>query len=291
MGSIDLTWNWAGLTALGIFVVAYALVVTEEFSHLRKSKPVVLAAGLIWALIGTQYYDTAQQAALDAAIRLYLVEFAELFLFLLTAMTYVNSLNERGVFEVLRVRLISSGFRARKLFWIIGFISFFLSALIDNLTTALVMSGVVLAVCRGKPQVVAINCVNIVVAANAGGAFSPFGDITTLMVWQHGQVHFIEFLTLFLPSLVNYLVPAAFMSFALEDEVLQCDSELVSMRPGARWIMGQATSHSSNDWHAYEGIEVTGKIQQVFSRGELIIDGEDCLADSGRGRYLHRRLL
>jgi dihydropyrimidinase len=69
------------------------------------------------------------------------------------------------------------------------------------------------------------------------------------------------------------------------------DADIVLFDPNARWIMGQATSHSSNDWHAYEGIEVTGKIQQVFSRGELIIDGEDCLADSGRGRYLHRRLL
>ena len=68
------------------------------------------------------------------------------------------------------------------------------------------------------------------------------------------------------------------------------DADVVLFDPSARWTMGQATTHSSNDWHAYEGIEMTGKIQQVFSRGELIVDGENCLADMGRGRFLHRRL-
>lgn len=68
------------------------------------------------------------------------------------------------------------------------------------------------------------------------------------------------------------------------------DADIVLFDPTTRWTMGQATSHSSNDWHAYEGFEITGKIQKVYSRGELIIDGENCLAEMGRGRYLHRRL-
>lgn len=68
------------------------------------------------------------------------------------------------------------------------------------------------------------------------------------------------------------------------------DADLVLFDPTARWTMGQATSHSCNDWHAYEGFEITGKIHQVFSRGELIIDGDNCLAEKGRGRYIHRRL-
>ena len=68
------------------------------------------------------------------------------------------------------------------------------------------------------------------------------------------------------------------------------DADIVLFDPTATWTMGQANSHSSNDWHAYEGIDVTGKIQKVFSRGELIIDGEECLAQKGRGRYLHRTL-
>lgn len=68
------------------------------------------------------------------------------------------------------------------------------------------------------------------------------------------------------------------------------DADIVLLDPHATWTMGQATSHSCNDWHAYEGFEITGKIEKVFSRGELIIDGDVCLAQKGRGRYVKRRL-
>ena len=234
---MDLTSHWSGIAALGVFIVAYAVVISEEFTHLRKAKPVMLAAGLIWAIIGIQYLIAGQQTHLAEAVREYLTEFAELFLFLLVAMTYVNSMSERRVFDALRGWLINRGFTLRALFWITGVISFFLSALIDNLTTALVMSGVILAVGKGEKKFTAISCINIVVAANAGGAFSPFGDITTLMVWQKGVVQFTEFLALLLPSVVNYLVPAIFLSLAFENKRLQVDSRDVSMRLGAKRIV------------------------------------------------------
>jgi NhaD family Na+/H+ antiporter len=237
LGALDLTTNWAGIAALVIFIIAYSLVITEEFSHLRKSKPVILAAGIIWALIGIEYALSGQSAGLHEAIREFLVEFAELFLFLLAAMTYVNSMNERKVFEALRAWLIRRGFTLRSLFWITGVLSFFLSALIDNLTTALVMGGVILAVGKGHPRFIAVSCVNIVVAANAGGAFSPFGDITTLMVWQSGLVGFTQFLALIVPSAVNYLVPALLMSFAIANERQEVSAESISMRLGARRVM------------------------------------------------------
>ena len=237
MGELDLTAGWAGASALAVFVIAYALVISEEFHHLRKSKPVILAAGLIWAIIGVEYSRHGNQASLDLAIREYLVEYAELFLFLLVAMTYVNSLSERRVFKVLRVWLINRGFSFRALFWATGVLSFFLSALIDNLTTVLVMSGVVLAVGGSNKRFIAICSVNIVVAANAGGAFSPFGDITTLMVWQSGILAFGEFFALFIPSVVNYLVPAVFMSMAVKNGGSGERVEEVEMRIGAKRIM------------------------------------------------------
>ena len=156
-----------------------------------------------------------------------------MFLFLLVAMTYINAMTERNVFEALRAWLVGRGFGFRKLFWITGGIAFFLSPIADNLTTALLMGAVVLSVGGGNSKFVGVGCVNIVVAANAGGAFSPFGDITTLMVWQSGHASFFEFFSLFAPSVVNFLVPATIMSFAIPDEQPQIVSEAVNLKRGA----------------------------------------------------------
>ncbi|MDH5455342.1 MAG: sodium:proton antiporter NhaD [Gammaproteobacteria bacterium] len=234
---MDLTGHWVGITALLIFVLAYLLVVIEEFTHLRKSKPVILAAGMIWAIIAYEYATASVPHATEEAVRHFLTEFAELFLFLLTAMTYVNAMSERRVFAALRSWLVNRQYSYRKLFWITGILAFFLSPVIDNLTTALVMCAVLLAVGKDNTKFVSIGCVNIVVAANAGGAFSPFGDITTLMVWQRGVVDFQTFFALFIPSVVNYLVPAAVMSLAVPNLTPGTDGEIVTMKRGARIMM------------------------------------------------------
>ncbi|HPB75052.1 MAG TPA: sodium:proton antiporter NhaD, partial [Chromatiaceae bacterium] len=176
---IDLTGHWVGFLSILIFVVAYAFVMVEEFTHLRKSKPVMLAAGIIWVLIAIVYVQNGMPHAAEAAVRHNILEYAELFLFLMAAMTYVNALDERLVFEALRAWLVSRGFGYRQLFWLTGILAFFISPVADNLTTALLMGAVVLAVGSDSPRFVALGFINIVVAANAGGAFSPFGDITT----------------------------------------------------------------------------------------------------------------
>lgn len=178
----DFTAHWSGLVAVGIFVAAYVLVIAEESTGLRKSQPVMLAAGAIWAVLAIASARAGLSDAVHEAVRDYLLEFAELLLFLLAAMTYVNAMSERGLFEVLRVWLLRRGLGYRALFWTTGMLAFCMSPLIDNLTTALVLCAVVLAVGRDSPKFVALACINIVVAANAGGAFTPFGDITTLMV-------------------------------------------------------------------------------------------------------------
>ena len=234
---MDLTGHWVGAAALLIFVLAYFLVIVEEFTHLRKSKPVILAAGLIWAIIAYQYATASIPHATEEAVRHFLTEFAELFLFLLTAMTYVNAMSERRVFAALRSWLVNHEFSYQNLFWITGILAFFLSPVIDNLTTALVMCAVLLAVGKESPKFVSIGCVNIVVAANAGGAFSPFGDITTLMVWQKGLLQFQTFFALFIPSAVNYLVPAVIMSLAVPKAIPQAESEVVVMQRGAKRMM------------------------------------------------------
>ncbi len=234
---LDLTYSLVGYTAIGIFIIAYAFVIAEEKLHLRKSKPVTLAAGLIWALIGWAYAAGGISEVATAAIKHNLLEFSELMLFLLVAMTYIAALEERRVFDVLRVKLIKAKVSYRKLFWLTGILAFLLSPVADNLTTALIMCSVVLAVGKNNKNFVTLSCINVVVAANAGGAFSPFGDITTLMVWQKGLVSFTEFFPLLIPSAVNFIVPAFIMSFFIGSGIPSSDEEDTTMRRGAKRII------------------------------------------------------
>lgn len=236
--AIDLTTHWAGYSAVLLFVLAYIFVIAEEFTKLRKSQPVMLAAGAIWALLAFATSGLGHVASIHEAVGGYLLEFAELLLFLLAAMTYVNAMSERNLFEALRVRLLRRGLGYHQLFWTTGALAFCMSPVIDNLTTALVMCAVVLAVGRESPKFISLACINIVVAANAGGAFSPFGDITTLMVWQRGVLHFWDFFHLFLPSLVNWLVPAVIMHFAIPEGHPAIQEGEVRIKRGGWMIAG-----------------------------------------------------
>jgi len=234
---LNLTNSNVGFASITIFLFAYLLVIAEEYTHLRKSKPVIIAAGIIWAMIGMVYMNHDMSEMAEHAVRHNLLEYSELMLFLLVAMTYINTMKERGVFDALRSWLIRKGFSFRTLFWLTGFLAFFISPIADNLTTALLMCAVVLAVGGSNQRFVALSCINIVVGANAGGAFSPFGDITTLMVWQKGMVEFWGFFALFIPALVNFVVPAAIMNFAIPNEHPAGGDGHVSIRRGAKRII------------------------------------------------------
>lgn len=237
IGHLNMTSSMLGFAALAIFVLGYSLVIAEEFIHLRKSKPMILAAGIIWVLVALLAKSVENGKELvEHALNHNLLEYSALLLFLLTAMVYVNAMTERNVFEALRVWLIKRGYSYRKLFWITGFLAFFISPIADNLTTALLMGAVVLAVGSDKPKFVSLAFINIVVAANAGGAFSPFGDITTLMVWQSGNVEFFGFFALFFPALINFLLPAFIMSLAVPNETPKAIGEEVTMKKGAMQI-------------------------------------------------------
>ena len=250
---IDLTTSYVGYISLLIFILAYVFVMAEEFTHLRKSKPVIISAVLIWGIIAYYYsiHFKGSQEEVEQALEHNILEFSELFLFLLVAMTYINALEERNVFNFIRYKLVSKGFNFRQLFVITGVITFFLSPIADNLTTALVMCSVLLACGKGNMKFLSIGCINIVVAANAGGAFSPFGDITTLMVWQAGIVNFTTFFKLFIPSVINYLVPAFIMYFFIPNEMPKISSDVVIMKRGAKVIifLGLFTIFSAVNYH------------------------------------------
>ncbi|MEY3758711.1 MAG: hypothetical protein RIR39_202 [Pseudomonadota bacterium] len=233
---LDLTQHWAGYLALVVFAVAYILAMTEEVTELKKSKPMVFAASLIWIFIAVVYVNGGMSEQAGLAFRASLESYAELFLFIMVSMTYLNAMEDRGVFDSLRVWLLSKNFTYRQLFWITGFQSFFISSGCNNLTTALLMGSVILAMGKGSPRFVTLSCINVVVASNAGGSFSPFGDITTLLVWQKGVVPFADFFSLLIPAIINFVIPSAIMNFFIPKERPAAVMEAQAMKRGG-WII------------------------------------------------------
>ena len=238
MKLLDLTQHWAGYSALFIFAVAYLLAMIEEVTELKKSKPMVFAASIIWIFIAVVYANHGMSEQAGIVFRSSLEAYAELFLFIMVSMTYLNAMEDRGVFENLRVWLLSKNFSYRKLFWITGFQAFFISSACNNLTTALLMGSVIIAVGKNNPKFVTLSCINVVVASNAGGSFSPFGDITTLLVWQKGVVPFGDFFSLLLPAIVNFVLPAAIMNFFISKESPEAVMEAQEMKRGGWVIIG-----------------------------------------------------
>ncbi|WP_409521103.1 sodium:proton antiporter NhaD [Methylomonas sp. MED-D] len=213
------------------------LAMTEEITELNKSKPMVLAASLIWAFIASIYVQGGMGEQAGRAFRACLESYAELFLFIMVSMAYLNAMESRGVFDNLRVWLLSKGFSYRKLFWITGVMSFFMSSVCNNLTTALLMGAVIVAMGKHNKRFMTMACINVVVATNAGGSFSPFGDITTLLVWQSGVVPFVDFYSLFIPAVVNFALPAAVMHFWIPNEHPAAVGKAPKMKRGALTMM------------------------------------------------------
>ncbi|MBK8814647.1 MAG: sodium:proton antiporter NhaD [Methylococcaceae bacterium] len=236
--SLNLSHHWVGYLSLVLFSVAYILAMTEEITDLRKSKPMVFAASLIWVFIGAVYVHNGMKEEVGVAFRSVLISYAELFLFIMVSMTYLNAMEDRSVFEKLRVWLLRKNFTYRQLFWITGFQSFFISSACNNLTTALLMGSVIVALGKDSPRFVTLSCINVVVATNAGGSFSPFGDITTLLVWQNGVVPFIDFFSLLIPALVNLIVPASIMHFFIPKQRPESVQESEPMKRGGWVIIG-----------------------------------------------------
>ena len=236
--SLDLVLSPIGIFCLLIFVVAYAFVMAEEYTHYRKAKPVILAATIIWGVIALYASNDPNLSThwAEKQFKHLILEFAELFFFLFVAMTFVNSLTERRVFDALCSWLSNNQFSFKKIFWITGVIAFFLSPIADNLTTALILGTVVLVVGKGNKNFITIGMINIVVSANAGGAFSPFGDITTLMIWQRGFVSFFDFFNIFVPSVVTYIIPAVIMSLFISNKIPEGDGKKVEILPGGQVI-------------------------------------------------------
>jgi len=217
--TVDLKNHFVGHFALAVTVIAYILAMTEDLSQLSKAKPMVFGSAIIWFAIFIYFsYTTGSAKNVSVIFQSNLTAYAELFLFITVSMTFLNAMTERGIFDALRIILENRQFSYRKLFWITGALAFLLSTVISSLTVGLLMGYIILQIGKNQPKFVGLAGLNAVVAANAGGTMSPLGGISTFFVWQQNTLHFSEFFTLTMPCLVNFMVPAAIMHFAVTKE-------------------------------------------------------------------------
>jgi Na+/H+ antiporter NhaD/arsenite permease-like protein len=212
----SLVHTWVGVATLLIFVIGYYVIAKEEKYDLDKSAPALFIGIFTFLLIAFYFMlNNLDITLVHEEAENVILEIAEIFFFLFVAMTYIESLILVGVFDSLKYTLISKGYSYRKLFWVTGFLSFFISPIADNLTTALILSTVLVTIDNTKKEFLVPGAINIVVAANAGGAWSPFGDITTLMVWTDGKAQFADFLSLFPSAILGYVLTAFLLSLSV----------------------------------------------------------------------------
>lgn len=230
-----------GLIGLLLFVLAYTLIALEEKIHLPKSYPALFAGTAIFVAVGIEHAISGTiPDRFHASIEHLILEIANIFFFLYVAMTFIEVLVERNVFGALRHRLISRGYSYRRLFWLTGLLAFFISTVADNLTAALVLATILVTIERHNHAFLNAGAINIVVAANAGGAWSPFGDITTLMVWSAGKGDFFDFFYLFPAAFLGWLITALLLVRVVPvgiPQAAQADQEGGVMKPGGKMVV------------------------------------------------------
>lgn len=234
---MNLTQHIVGYIALGITILAYVTAMSEDVIELRKSKPMVLGATLVWFCICIYYAMLGDAKIAVKAFESNLLAYVELLLFILVSMTYLNAMEERGIFDGMRIWLLNRQYSYQQLFWILGTLAFLLSAVVSGLAVGLLMGTIAMAVGKQNHRFVSLACVHIVSATNAGGSFSPLGGISTLFVWQSHILHFVDFLTLFIPCLVNFLVPAVIMHFFVPKEVPLMSKSIINLKRGSKRII------------------------------------------------------
>ncbi len=197
-----------------IFIVAYALIALEEPLGINKSAAALVGAGVLWTVFAMA---SGNPHGLDEQLSASLVSTAQVAFFLIGAMTIVEVIDSHDGFEIITSRLRARGLSS--LVWLIAGTSFFLSAVLDNLTTAIIMVSLLRRLVSVREDRLMFAGL-VILCANAGGAWSPIGDVTTTMLWIGGQVTSSAIITrLFLPSLVNALVPTLIIAWMFRGRV------------------------------------------------------------------------
>ncbi|MFT7823595.1 MAG: sodium:proton antiporter NhaD [Sulfurimonas sp.] len=247
MHDLHLTWSWVGIASLAIFVIGYYFIAAEEKYEINKAKPALFIGTFMFTLIGIYFaVNGLDTQHLHDELKILILEIAEIFFFLFVAMTFIETMIERNVFDVLKYKLVSKGYSYKQLFWYTGFIAFFLSPVADNLTTALILSTVLFTIDKTNKEFLVPGAINIVVAANAGGAWSPFGDITTLMAWTAGKGAFVDFMALFPASVVGWVITGWLLARVVPEgkpPFSEQTDKIELLKPGAKVViwLGVAT--------------------------------------------------
>jgi len=197
-----------------VFVLGYLAIALEHPLKIDKAASALIIGALCWALFAFSGIDAHD---LTKELRHHLVDIAEILFFLLGAMTIVELIDAHEGFAIITDKITTN--KKVALMWILSLITFFFSAALDNLTTAIVMSALLTKLIKDK-ETLWMFAGMVILTANAGGAWSPIGDVTTIMLWIGGQVTAGSIITnIFIPSLVCALVPLIYLSFKLKGEV------------------------------------------------------------------------
>ncbi len=197
-----------------IFVLGYAAIALENTIKLNKAASALITGVLCWVVYIVSVPD---KHLINEQLTEHLGELSGILFFLLSAMTIVELIDSHDGFNIITDRITQTN--KKKLIWIVGFITFFLSAILDNLTTTIVMISLLRKLIKDeKDRLFFVG--TVVIAANAGGAWSPIGDVTTTMLWIGGQITAFKIIAkLILPSLFCLIVPLIFISFKLKGKV------------------------------------------------------------------------
>jgi NhaD family Na+/H+ antiporter len=208
-----------------LFVLAYAAIALEHPLKVNKTATALLAAGGLWTIyaLGANDPQTISHELGES-----LMSTAQIVFFLMGAMAIVEVIDAHNGFDVLTSRVKTSSLS--RLMWLVGFVTFFLSAVLDNLTTAIVMVSLMKKLLDNREDRLFFAGA-IVIAANAGGAWSPIGDVTTTMLWIGGQITALEIMKgVFLPAMVSFLIPTFVMSWLLRGRAVTAPSHTVDAK-------------------------------------------------------------
>lgn len=199
------------LTAMaGIFVIAYTAIALEHPLKVNKAASALMGAGMLWTVYALSVGDAHM---VSAQLGESLMSTAQIIFFLMGAMTIVEVVDAHSGFDVITARIKTT--RITTLMWLVGFVTFFLSAILDNLTTTIVMISLMRKLLDKHDDRLFFAGI-IVIAANSGGAWSPIGDVTTTMLWIGGQITSLAIIQgVLLPSAVSLLVPLAITAYRL----------------------------------------------------------------------------